>query len=126
MITVTVYDPPQCCTTGVCGPSVDPKLAQFASDLEWLKKQGLTVRRFNLAQEPGVFVENGTVKAILEQSGEEGLPVILIDDKLASSGRIPPRQELSAMTGLEAEIDPSENVTSSGGCGCAEASTGCR
>ncbi len=39
--TITVYDPPMCCSTGVCGPEVDPNLAQFASDLEWLKAQGV-------------------------------------------------------------------------------------
>jgi len=36
MTTVTVYDPPMCCSTGVCGPEVDPKLAQFAGDLDAL------------------------------------------------------------------------------------------
>jgi hypothetical protein len=34
MTTVTVYDPPMCCSTGVCGLQVDPKLAQFAGDLD--------------------------------------------------------------------------------------------
>ena len=30
---VEVFDPPMCCSTGVCGPSVDPALARFSSDL---------------------------------------------------------------------------------------------
>lgn len=32
-----VFDPPMCCSSGVCGPKVDPKLPRFASDLEWVK-----------------------------------------------------------------------------------------
>jgi len=30
-IEVRVYDPPLCCASGVCGPSVDPALAQAAA-----------------------------------------------------------------------------------------------
>ena len=37
MLKFEVFDPAMCCPTGVCGPSVDPKLVQFAADLEWLK-----------------------------------------------------------------------------------------
>jgi hypothetical protein len=36
MTTVEVFDPPMCCSTGVCGPRVDPALATFAADLAWL------------------------------------------------------------------------------------------
>jgi hypothetical protein len=35
--TVQVFDPPQCCPSGVCGPAVDPTLARFAADLDWLR-----------------------------------------------------------------------------------------
>jgi hypothetical protein len=27
-----VFDPAMCCSTGVCGPEVDPQLVQFAAD----------------------------------------------------------------------------------------------
>jgi AhpD family alkylhydroperoxidase len=100
MTTITVYDPPMCCSTGVCGPEVDPKLAQFAGDLDWLKAQGVEVRRINLAQEPGRFVENATIKAVLDRSGGDELPAILVGDALVASGRYPSRDELAAMAGV--------------------------
>lgn len=100
MKTVTVYDPPMCCASGVCGPEVDPKLVQFAGDLDWLKSQGVEVQRFNLAQEPTKFVENRAVKAILDRSDGDELPVIVIGRDVAVSGRYPARQELAAMIGL--------------------------
>jgi len=31
-----------CCSARVCGPSVDPDLARFAADVDWLQKQGET------------------------------------------------------------------------------------
>ncbi len=33
MTTIEVFDPAMCCSTGVCGPQVDPDLARFAADL---------------------------------------------------------------------------------------------
>lgn len=36
-VTLEVFYPPMCCSTGVCGPKVDTKLVQFSADLEWLK-----------------------------------------------------------------------------------------
>jgi len=101
MTTVTVYDPPQCCATGVCGVEVDPKLAQFAGDLDWLQGLGVQVRRLNLAQEPERFVENDAVKTILERSGGEELPAIVVGDKLVASGRYPSRDELALLAGLK-------------------------
>ena len=58
---IEVFDPSMCCSTGVCGTEVDPKLVQFASDLAWLKQQGVLVERFNLAQQQGAFASNPLV-----------------------------------------------------------------
>lgn len=113
MTKVTVYDPPMCCSTGVCGPEVDPKLAQFAGDLDWLKGQGIEVRRFNLAQEPASFVANLDVKAILDRSGGDELPAILVDDNLVANGRYPRRDELAALVGLKtttASVELTEQI----------------
>jgi hypothetical protein len=102
MTSLAVYDPPMCCSTGVCGPEVDPALARFAGDLDWLKNQGVAVRRFNLSQEPARFVANAAVKALLDRSGGDDLPAIVADDKLVAHGRYPTRQELAAWAGLKA------------------------
>ena len=37
---IRVYDPPMCCSTGVCGPSVDPELVRVAADLKWAEGRG--------------------------------------------------------------------------------------
>jgi len=120
MTSITVYDPPLCCPTGVCGPEVDPKLAEFAGDLDWLKTQGFDVRRFNLAQEPARFVENAAVKAIVDRSGGDDLPVILVDGKLGVSGRYPARAELAALAGLAPTPGAAAPKPASSGC-CAGA-----
>jgi hypothetical protein len=115
-----------CCSTGICGPEVDPKLAQFAGDLDWLKAQGVEVQRINLAQEPARFVENAAVKAVLNRSGGDELPAILVGDRLIASGRYPSRDELAAMAGIKAmpqaaEITEEPKAPASSCCGKAKA-----
>jgi hypothetical protein len=101
MTTLTVYDPAMCCATGICGAEVDQKLVNFAADLDWLKSLGVAVTRINISQEPAAFAENAKIKSVLETSGIEGLPVVLIDDDLRSTGRFPVRQELAEMAGVD-------------------------
>lgn len=96
-----VFDPPMCCPTGVCGPSVDPVLVQFASDFLWLAGQGVHVERYNLAQQPQAFAANDTVKTLLREQGNACLPLILLDGEVVSIGSYPNREELAQMAGLE-------------------------
>ncbi len=96
-----VFDPPMCCSTGICGPGVDPALVRFAADFHWLAGQGLVVGRYNLAQQPQAYVTNPTVKAALAQYGNGCLPLILLNGAIVSKGGYPTREELAHMTGVE-------------------------
>lgn len=100
MTTVRVFDPAMCCSTGICGPSVDPELVRFAADLDWLKSQGVAVERFNLAQQPWAFAEDAAVRAALEAQGEAGLPLLKVNGEVKSSGIFPSRAELAAWAGV--------------------------
>jgi AhpD family alkylhydroperoxidase len=103
MKTIQVYDPPLCCSTGVCGPDVDPKLVRFAADLKWLAEQGVPVERLNLAQTPNAFAETEIVRAALTEKGEAALPLVVVDGKVAVSGSYPTRAELGGWVGLDGE-----------------------
>ena len=102
MTAVQVFDPPMCCSTGVCGPSVDPRLVRFAADLDWLSGQGVSVERFNLSAQPGAFAGDAAVRAALESDGETALPLVKVDGEVKSSGEYPSRDELASWAGLEA------------------------
>lgn len=101
---IHVFDPPMCCASGVCGPVVDPKLTTFAADLDWLAAQGVAVERFNLAQQPQVFVGNDLVRAALEQDGEACLPLVLADGRMVSRGAYPSRQALAQAAGIPTAV----------------------
>jgi hypothetical protein len=97
--TLRIFDPAMCCSTGVCGPGVDPELARFAADLDWLEKQGVKVERFNLSQQPAAFAETPAVKRALER-GTDVLPLVLVGDRIAMEGAYPSRETLAALAGI--------------------------
>ncbi len=94
MKSIQVYDKPMCCSTGVCGTDVDPVLPRFAADLQWLKSQGHQVERFNLAQQPGAFMEDAQVHRLLATQGTNCLPLIVIDGRVVSQATYPTRDVL--------------------------------
>ena len=116
MKSVQVYDKPMCCSTGVCGPEVDPVLPTFAADLEWLKSQGHNVDRYNLAQQPQAFIDNKAIHHLLSTTGTGCLPVVLVDGAIVSQSTYPSRDELAAwVAGSPAkQLLPVANA--SGGC----------
>lgn len=103
MAKVQVFDPAMCCSTGVCGPSVDPTLPQFAADLEWLRSKGVEVERINLAQQVAAFTSNVKVKQALNSQGTKILPMILVDGEVKASGGYPSRKDLARFAGVEFE-----------------------
>ncbi|MGA1236100.1 MAG: arsenite efflux transporter metallochaperone ArsD [Limisphaerales bacterium] len=128
-----VYDPAMCCSTGVCGPQVDPKLVQFAADLDWLKSRGVQVERYNLAQVPAAFAASDIVKATLAGQGTDCLPLVLVDGSVASAGSYPTRREMARWAGvampelpafdpLLLRPDPTRNQ---GGSCCCSPDSGC-
>jgi len=60
-----------CCSTGICGTSIDPDLVNFAALLTQLGTHGIKIERFNLGQQPMAFAQNPVVKALLDQEGVE-------------------------------------------------------
>lgn len=116
MKTVQVYDKPMCCSTGVCGPQVDPVLPRFAADLAWLKSQGHQVERFNLAQQPAAFVQNSEVQQLLASQGTDCLPLITVDDHIVSRTEYPSRETLAKWVGSETETEALQMVSEGGAC----------
>jgi arsenite methyltransferase len=121
---VELFEPAMCCSSGVCGPSVDQKLIDVREDLRWARHQsGVTVSRHNLSSDPDAFVANAKVTGLIAAFGEQALPALLVDGEIVLHGRYPTRAELEGFLGAKPE--PVElPVSSNGGCGCG--SGGCR
>jgi len=119
MKSIQIFDPALCCSTGVCGVDVDQQLVTFSADLDWARQQGAEIQRFNLAQQPMEFANNQIVRNFLERSGEDALPLILVDGEVALTGRYPSRAELARWAGLrvaDINISPVTSCCSGGNC----------
>jgi arsenite methyltransferase len=116
-----VFDPAMCCSTGVCGPSVDSALPQFAADLAWLQGQGVEVVRYNLAQQPQAFAENELVRQELTKHGSGCLPLVVVDGQVVSRSVYPTRDHLAGAVNLRAAKGLGLPVIKSGCCGTASA-----
>jgi hypothetical protein len=104
--TLTVFDPAMCCSTGVCGPSVDSELVRFAADLDWLRSAGVRVERFNLAQQPAAFAASAAARQALAERGEAALPLVLTGDAVVSTGSYPSRAQLAGWAGVPVGASP--------------------
>ncbi len=119
-----VFDPPMCCSSGVCGPSVDPQLTAFAADIDWLASNGVSVSRYNLAQDPQAFVAHPLVKDMLQREGAACLPLLILNGEIVARGAYPRRQELARLAGVAASTSPAKPRTRLGG-GCCSSGSGC-
>ncbi len=100
-VKLEVFDPPMCCASGVCGPSVDPKLVQFRATLEWLRSQGIQVERYNPSDHYEAFAGNATVVKAVTDHGTSCLHLILLNGEIVSHNSYPSREELATIVGLE-------------------------
>jgi hypothetical protein len=103
---VQVFDKPMCCSTGICGPQVDQTLVRFAGDLDWLRRQGVNVERFNLSQQPREFAAQPEVRAALQTKGVDALPIIRVDGRIVCQGAYPSREVLASWAHIELDLKP--------------------
>lgn len=118
-----IYDPALCCSTGVCGPGVDPELARVAADLAWLAGQGVVVERFNLSQQPAAFALDPLIREAL-QRGNQVLPLVVVDGRIAAEGGYPSREALAALCGVTLRPETA-GLRSAGACRPKPDGSGC-
>lgn len=117
---IELFDPAMCCSTGVCGPSIDPELIRMATVISSLKGKGIIIKRHGLSNEPQDFIANKVISDLLQKEGADILPVTLVDDEVAKTKGYPNNEELSKWLGVEVKNKQPEKK---GDCGCG--SKGC-
>ncbi|MCM3654477.1 arsenite efflux transporter metallochaperone ArsD [Metabacillus litoralis] len=103
MYKVEIFDPAMCCSTGVCGPGVDPELTRVASAVYSLEKKGFNIKRYQLTTNPEKFAENDEITRIFKEKGPDALPVILVNDQVVKVGSYPTNEEFSEWFEVKAE-----------------------
>ena len=90
---IFVYDPPMCCSSGVCGPNPDPVLIEFQNTIDKLKAEGIEIERYIITQSPEKFKENTQVMELIQKEQLKVLPITIYNDKVVLKGKYPTYEE---------------------------------
>jgi len=104
MSKIEIFDPAMCCSTGVCGPSVDKELLRVATTINNLTKKGADIVRHNLTSEPQAFIDNQKVNQLLNSKGTDILPITFVDGELVKTNAHLTNAEFAKYSGLPKEV----------------------
>ena len=128
-----IFDPAMCCSTGVCGPSVNKELLRVATVINTLKNKGVLIERYNLTSNPQAFIDNKEINQILNTRGVDTLPVTMVNGAVVKEGSYPTNEEFCSLLEIPASylavnikktnikntnIKQSNIKKSNKGCGC--------
>lgn len=94
---IFVYDPPMCCSAGVCGPNPDPVLIEFQNTIDKLKSEGIEVERYLITQSPEKFKENDQVIKLIQDEQLQVLPITVFNNKVAFKSKYPTYEEIKTL-----------------------------
>ncbi len=91
---IVIYDPPMCCSSGVCGPNPDQTLIEFQDTFTALKKSGYDIERYIITQSPEKFKENPKVIKLIREQQLKVLPITTVDNVVVKTGSYPTSKEI--------------------------------
>lgn len=115
---MTIFEPAMCCSTGVCGPSVDQELLRVSTVINNLKNKGVIVERHNLSSNPQAFVDNKEINSIINNEGVAALPVTMVEGEVVKTKTYPTDQEFCSFLGLPEDYLKAPIKIKAKGCGC--------
>lgn len=93
---VEFFDPPMCCPTGLCGPTLDQTLLDVNEMILALQRENLRVERYQMAGNPNAFLSNAEVMKLVREKQMEALPIIVVRGKVIKVGAYPNADEVHA------------------------------
>ena len=88
-VDVEFFDPPMCCPTGLCGPTLDQTLLNVNEMILSLQKENLRVERYQMASNPNAFLGNAEVMKLVREKQMEALPIIVVRGKVIKVSAYP-------------------------------------
>ncbi len=113
-----IFEPAMCCSTGVCGPSVDTDLLRISTNINNLKNRGILVERYNLSSNPQMFVDNKEINKIINDEGIELLPVTMVNGEVVKTKAYPTDEEFCSLLDIPSNFLKATVKIPSKGCGC--------
>ena len=91
---VEFFDPPMCCPTGLCGPTLDQTLLDVNEMILALQRDHVRVERYQMAGNPNAFLSNPEVMKLVREKQMEALPIIVVHGKVIKVGSYPSTEEI--------------------------------
>ena len=91
---VEFFDPPMCCPTGLCGPTLDQTLLDMNQMILALQRDNVRVERYQMSSNPNAFLSNAEVMKLVREKQMEALPIIVIRGKVVKVGAYPSAEEI--------------------------------
>ncbi len=99
---VEIFDPPMCCPTGMCGPTIDPVLLDVNEMILTLQSEGIPVARYQMASHAQAFVNNREVFRLVREKQLAALPITLVKGQILKIGAYPTLAQVrGALNGRE-------------------------
>lgn len=95
-VDVEFFDPPMCCPTGLCGPTLDQTLLDVNEMVMSLQRENLRVERYQMASAPNAFLSNAEVMKLVREKQLEALPIVVVRGKVIKVGAYPTADEVKA------------------------------
>jgi hypothetical protein len=93
-VDVEFFDPPMCCPTGLCGPTLDQALLDVSELILTLQRENLGVARYQMTSHPNAFLSNTEVMKLVREKQMEALPIIVVRGKIIKTGAYPTLDEV--------------------------------
>ena len=94
--TVELFDPPMCCPTGLCGPTLDQTLLDVNEMVLALQAEGVRVERYQMTSHPNAFLGNAEVMSLVRERQMEALPITVVRGRVLKFGAYPALAEVQA------------------------------
>ena len=93
---IQVFDPPMCCPSGLCGPTLDQTLLDVNEMIMSLQCENLRVERYQMTSNPNAFLGNAEVMKLVREKQMEALPIVVVRGKVIKVGAYPTLAEIKA------------------------------
>lgn len=93
-VNVEIFDPPMCCPTGLCGPTLDQTLLDVNEMILSLKSAGVSISRYQMTSHPNAFLHNAAVMRLVQAQQMAALPITIVNGQLIKSGAYPSLAEI--------------------------------
>src|SRR5512146_3275064 len=90
------FDPPMCCPTGLCGPTLDQTLLDVSETIMALQRDNVRVERYQMTSHPNAFLANADVMKLIREKQMEALPITVVHGKVIKVGAYPELREIRA------------------------------